>query len=98
MNPLKNILHDLLYDPDRKFSARITKKELPENIEMLKGMSYKEMVAITFPKKEGGIEEQSIGRIVRSEVDYWTFNSIYEGQLIYGIPNGFGRLITARGE
>ena len=40
-----------------------------------------------------------IGRIIQLQIDYWEFNSIYEGEVCSnGIPNGFGRLITSEGE
>jgi len=31
-----------------------------------------------------------IGRIIHFQHDYYTFNSIYEGELFDGLPNGFG--------
>ena len=42
--------------------------------------------------------KRAIGRITLYKVDYWSFNSIYEGEIVNDQPHGFGRLITSEGE
>jgi hypothetical protein len=36
--------------------------------------------------------------MISYQVDYWSFNSVYEGEFIKDKPHGFGRMITSEAE
>ena len=106
-NPLLDKLNQLLYDLQRILPPSIAKSERnfhcqdytikEESVQIILGIKREDHIKTDVPKPDDeGV--YGIGRLVLSTLDYWEYNSLYEGELLDGVPHGFGRLITSKAE